>query len=520
MSRPQRNAFVPGLLQLESREVPAIASVRLVGGVLTVQGNEASTTAVVVQNGGNIVVKDTPSGRNWLFKTTDVTRVDLFGGRGNDNLTARTTSVLVRISGGSGHDVINGGSNRDILIGGNGNDIIRGNGGNDILYGGAGNDNLYGEAGNDALYGDAGDDHLDGGLGADGLDGGTGKDVIVSLDEDTADVIDGGTGVDTFWMDKNGSATDRLVSPSGDVIHEITEFTNEGADRTIDGDRIPDPIPLPGDRLEVMNNKPLFSSEGPGDEDLSQGQLGDCWMLCGLGTIANSYPDIIRQHVVDFGDGTYGVKLGDEFFRVDNDLPVAHVGNTWLQYTAFGREGSIWVAIMEKAYTHFRAANQPTYGNTNPLNTYGSIEGGFTFDVFSAFGMTASRLWFGTAAPSPAYGLNTTVQQVSNTIRTIVDQGLAGSIGFQTVPSGAPLISGHQYILLDYTLDPTTGLVANVILRNPWGIDGPGTSPGPGNDSNFDDGIVTVSVSYVNTAGQMQLGTLMNCWASIEWGTA
>lgn len=515
MSRRKVNNFLPNLVELERREVPAASAVKLAGGVLAVRCNNTSSTIVVTQTNNSVSIKDVLLNKNWTYRANQISRIDVFGGTGNDTLTARTDTVLVRLSGGNGKDTLLGGNNGDILIGGSNNDIIRGGGGDDYAAGGDGNDYIYGDDGNDDLNGGNGNDQIDGGAGADGLAGDDGKDILISLDDDTADVIDGGRSVDIFWMDQG----DRLVSPSGDVINAITAFSNAGADRTINGDRIPDPTPLPGDQMEVMVGKPLFSSQGPGYEDLAQGALGDCWLLAGLGTTARSYPDIIRQRVVDFGDGTYGVKLGDQFYRVDNDLPVAHSGNTVLQYTAFGREGSIWVAIFEKAYTHYRAAFQPTYGNTNPVNTYGSIEGGFTYDVFGAFDLNASRLWFGTAAPSAAYGLNTTAQQLSNTIRMVVDNGLAAALQFQTVPAGAPLISAHQYILLGYTMDPATGLVASVTLRNPWGIDGPSTVPGPGNDNNFDDGLVTVTVSYQDTAGEIQPGTLMNCWAGLEWGT-
>ena len=40
--------------------------------------------------------------------------------------------------------------------------------------------------------------------------------------------------------------------------------------------------------------------------------------------------------VVDFGDGTYGVRLGANFYRVDNDLPVATAGSARTARAATG----------------------------------------------------------------------------------------------------------------------------------------------------------------------------------------
>ena len=40
-----------------------------------------------------------------------------------------------------------------------------------------------------------------------------------------------------------------------------------------------------------------------------------------LSATAQSSRRNVRQLVVDFGDGTYGVHLGNNFYRVDADLP-------------------------------------------------------------------------------------------------------------------------------------------------------------------------------------------------------
>jgi Ca2+-binding RTX toxin-like protein len=55
----------------------------------------------------------------------------------------------LRITGGSGADVLDGGGGNDLLSGGGGNDTLNGHGGIDILIGGSGDDQLWGGSGND-----------------------------------------------------------------------------------------------------------------------------------------------------------------------------------------------------------------------------------------------------------------------------------------------------------------------------------------------------------------------------------
>jgi RTX calcium-binding nonapeptide repeat (4 copies)/Divergent InlB B-repeat domain len=97
----------------------------------------------------------------------------------------------------------------DILIGLGGNDVLNGGPGRDVLRGGAGADVLMGGIGNDVLIGGAGRDRLTGGLGLDRLDGGTAADVLIARDR-VKDRIDGGTGLDRARIDRTKDATTRV----------------------------------------------------------------------------------------------------------------------------------------------------------------------------------------------------------------------------------------------------------------------------------------------------------------------
>ena len=118
-------------------------------------------------------------------------------------------------------------------------------------------------------------------------------------------------------------------------------------------------------------------------------------------------PDAILSRVVDFGDGTYGVNLADNYYRVDNRLVVARPGNPDLNYVSLGSNGSIW-PIMEKAFAHYRDGD----------NSYNSIEW-FCFDVFNTVfeAQDAEQIWFNMGA-----GTLLSPEQISSVIRQMMDE--------------------------------------------------------------------------------------------------
>ncbi len=112
---------------------------------------------------------------------TGVSRLDAFGGDGNDTLAGPQLAApgvdfersdLLVLAGGAGNDTLQGGDGPETLDGGEGDDVVRGGQAADVLRGGAGRDALFGEAGDDGLQGDPRDVPA----AADALDGGPGRD--------------------------------------------------------------------------------------------------------------------------------------------------------------------------------------------------------------------------------------------------------------------------------------------------------------------------------------------------------
>lgn len=468
---------------LESREMMSVSQLWFSGSTLVVKTDNLSTSVTVNQVGSNVRINEVGTAKYWDYNASSVQRVEFQGGAGNDRFVNNIYALPVTAFGGAGSDYLEGYNGADSLVGGDGDDTLVGYGGNDMLWGGNGNDVLRGMAGNDQLMGDAGNDRLNGGAGSDKFWGGAGDDVIIAIDNGFSDTIYGNAGRDIIWRDQTAYFRDTIGgAESIDRIQNVSSFAN-GADRTLDGDRIADPAARAGHTYKTFASNPLFSSSGPSLNDIRQGDLGDCWLLAGLGAIANDNSFAIRQNVVDFDDGTYGVRLGNKFYRVDNDLPVANASSFSPVYASLGAQSSMWVAVVEKAYAHYRTG----------ANTYASIASGWAVDVNRAFGSTS--------AGEKAISSYSSAAALANDIYTRWASYQAVTIGFAggSIASGAPLVNSHMYTVVSVTRN-AAGVVTSIRLRNPWGTDG------AGNDGS-NDGYVTVTPAQLfGSTGRVNWG--------------
>ena len=100
-------------------------------------------------------------------------------------------------------------------------------------------------------------------------------------------------------------------------------------------------------------NHPLFAKDGPSKNDVFQGHVTDCYFMSRLAALADAHPDYIKNTVADLSDGTYVVRFfkpnGEKtYVRVNAELWVDN--SNALMYAKLGREGCIWVPIVEKAF--------------------------------------------------------------------------------------------------------------------------------------------------------------------------
>jgi hypothetical protein len=332
--------------------------------------------------------------------------------------------------------------------------IAIGKGGNDILTGGNADDTLIGGAGTDSLLGNAGDDTL------------------VGIDGALGDNLQGGVGKDIYWSDFIGGQRDGANFEAGDVIHQVNRFAN-GADLSLNGDNLADPIIntefTSGWVYQDMRGKPLFSAQGPKYTDINQGGGGNCKIVASLSSLAfyvvsgNAW--IVQRAMADFGDGTFGVKLGANFYRVDGDLPDG--------MAKAGPQESIWAAIAEKALCFFAP-------RTNIIQWQDLFSIG-PESVFTGFGaQTATGLIIGqqySSAQDMLVKLEGSFNAYQNVVFTL----------FSATANGT-----HAYTFLGVVKEG--GKITGVKFRNPWGWDGNANGY---NDGNPNDAIVTLTAQQI-----------------------
>ena len=367
----------------------------------------------------------------------------VYGSDGNDELSGG--SGQDRLYGGDNDDVIEGGSGSDRIYGQSGADDLEGNSGNDTIYGSSGNDTIHTGSGTDFAYGGSGEDRMFADSGKDNLQGGNDKDTLISLDNASGDTMTGGGGNDVFWGDSGDSVTDANSHENSYAKHLIGSFDN-GADRTLDGDTV-----NPGgalfakdDVFSDFGSLPLFSEDGPQRTDIDQGAVGNCWLMAGIGTIADENPERIRDSIVDFGDGTYGVNLGNEYFRVDGQLAVDEDGNP--KYAGLGDNNSLWSAVVEKAWSEYR--HDWSWG----------LDAGWTTSVWEAFD--------GTDTDKESFGWFSDGDDVLSHIDDALDDGKVATILTDWYGSleSDQLVNCHYYMVDSVNMSDRT-----VNLVNPHG---------------------------------------------------
>ena len=233
------------------------------------------------------------------------------------------------------------------------------------------------------------------------------------------------------------------------------------------GEDLPDPgVDDASVTFRNFSSRPLFASDGPSQDDISQGAVGDCWYLATLAATAKTDPTAIRRMVIELGDGTYAVRFAAAgnmpvYVRVDGDLPVTSWGA--MQYAGLGHEGSVWAPIMEKAFACFR------YGG---LANYADLDGGWMDEAFGA-GLYGRAIWESDDG-----------EDLLSKISAELDEGKAVTVAIFEPSRGSPLVGSHAYTVEAVETDAQGQ--RTLVLRNPWGIDG------VGNDGN-DDGYVHVT---------------------------
>jgi hypothetical protein len=225
----------------------------------------------------------------------------------------------------------------------------------------------------------------------------------------------------------------------------------------------------------------LFA-QTPSHLDERQGQLGDCYFIAALGTLADSNPAAVRNMFIDNGDGTYTVRFYTgtygtiynysdgsisagfregvgtvDYVTVDRFLPTTSTG--MLVYANYGASytnsaNTLWIALAEKAYAQW---NETGKEGRDGLNAYASIQGGWMATVDAqVLGYNATD-YFPTAANK---------QVVINALAAHKAVTL-GTLSWSGTQYG--LYATHAYAIIGYD-----GSTDTFTLYNPWGSNQPG----------------------------------------------
>jgi hypothetical protein len=197
-----------------------------------------------------------------------------------------------------------------------------------------------------------------------------------------------------------------------------------------------------------------------------QGELGDCYFISSLGSIADASPAAVENMFIYNGDNTWTVRFyyngAADYVTVNNMLPVNSAGQ--LVYADYGQAASstsntLWIPLAEKAYAQW---NQTGKEGRDGQNLYSSIEGGWMADVDAqVLGHSASSYNLASSSDQAAL-VNAMNNHLAVTIGTDSSNLSSDSLAYG-------LYGSHAYAIIGY--NPGAG---TFILYNPWGCDQPG----------------------------------------------
>lgn len=96
--------------------------------------------------------------------------------------------------------------------------------------------------------------------------------------------------------------------------------------------------------------------------DVNQGAMGNCYLVACIAGIVEKAPEYIQKMMRDNGDGTVTVKLYGKFGKTNNDKAIDdREYETYIRMskvtTTRNAKGPLWLSMLEKAFTHFKAAS-------------------------------------------------------------------------------------------------------------------------------------------------------------------
>lgn len=228
--------------------------------------------------------------------------------------------------------------------------------------------------------------------------------------------------------------------------------------------------------LVTWDVKPgALTVDGFGMDDALQGQVGDCYFIAALASVAKTHPELLANAVKTNRDGTYTVtffenkqgKLSPVKITIDGTL-ANRSGR--LEYAAARETKELWPMIFEKAYAAWKGG----------------------FDAIEA-GMSATALEALTGAKPDFFAVTSDSNQSelwADLKKVTAGGGCVVALSKPWDPSERGVVADHAYTLLGVEERNGQKLVH---LRNPWG------EREPGQDGR-DDGIFSMPLEKFITS--------------------
>ena len=220
-------------------------------------------------------------------------------------------------------------------------------------------------------------------------------------------------------------------------------------------------------RSNYKNDIPLFGKYGPDEEDVQQRQMGDCWLVAALASIAHYKPEVIKNMIKDNENGTVDVTLQRELqtgvFRKETYTVRKSVfENQSFESIMSKSENTIWVQMIEKAYSAYLGKGKESINFDNIRGS--SVEGSEYKNPFKVIlGKEASDGFYGVSLVSR--------EKVFNKIKNSLNDGRPlwyAKYGEYTVSDihGNQIVHKHAFSVINAYKKNSRYYM---ILRNPWG---------------------------------------------------
>jgi len=205
--------------------------------------------------------------------------------------------------------------------------------------------------------------------------------------------------------------------------------------------------------------------------DVSQGHLGDCYLMASVAVLAQQNPEQLKRLIRDNGDGTYTITFyekkgvfglfGGQYEKVEitvtADFPQEDGQPIYAGYgdqTSEGKE--TWVMLLEKGYAQWKGGYEVIGKGGFPHNAMEALTGIDSID-YKPGSISIQDL-------ENRYNSGSAITLGSLTDYELFGLDIPDATNFNPLYQNDTLVSNHAYYVSDVNVNEGT-----ITIRNPWG---------------------------------------------------